>query len=976
MTSSPPFRKQGEEEGERRKASSIRAESRHLSTSTSTCLSNHLSNYLRSVLLLEGSPIESKIMLQLRLLRPSLASLPLLPSLRPHPTVTTTRAASSDSSGGINTDRGEYSKSGGDSEVAAQRSAYDICYRDPADVRTASDREEEANGHYGRQRSHASLTKAEGSTTKKLGRARGCRRARADSWTMEERTSPAIAANSLTIFPFTSFSFSLSLSLLSRISYPVKYLLPLTTSSTASLLPLFWPKTVRAVKVSKNRGEEKDEHAFFSSLPPFYSLSPYSLLLLILLILLLLSLLFINTTDTITTASTMASTLTSTRLGAGSLALGFLGERQKLKRKRSEKEKDRAARVVVPVRALGCVRASLEQAALLSLPLVVHLVGDEDSSVEDSDACVEMAAELGVTLISCRQGEEKETTALAVQVAPSMVLHMDAAVIPAEEDAVYDLPQRKGDHKTTSDQYEYYGPEDAVSVVAVFGHAAASDALKATGVMVVKFWPVEAEEIVKVIPGTVKTVGVLGGQQESLFRQMLPLSLRVSLVSLTARTLAEFTGTLAEQQTEDKEEKIVVEEEQQEVENKVTVEDITKGLLFKEALGAKTTLPKLPVKTYAVTVKENRRLTPTHYHRHIFHLELDLGDSGLTYEIGEALGVHPENSREEVEEFAAAYPLDLDEIVSYQTEEGRQAQTVYQALRRLDLWGRPPKKFYLDLSEHATDTKEKERLAYLASPAAKDEFKQRSEVDMLTYADILQEFPSARPAFTTLAAMVGPVKRREYSIASCQRLAPSIVALMVVVVGWKDGRGRARSGHASTYLSRMSPGAPLTVSVKPSVMKLPTDPMAPLIMAGLGTGLAPFRAFVQHRALEKSLGREVGPVLLYIGARHQREEYCYGEEWEAYAASGVITLLSTAFSRDQLHKVYIQDRMRQTLPQIADAYLAKHGSFYLCGPTWPVPDVTAVLEEAVASLSVDTKIDTRAEMDRLKDQHRFVLEVY
>ncbi|EZF72986.1 hypothetical protein H105_05237 [Trichophyton soudanense CBS 452.61] len=673
--------------------------------------------------------------------------------------------------------------------------------------------------------------------------------------------------------------------------------------------------------------------------------------------------------------SAIASTMPSTRLGAGSLALGFLGERQKLKRKRSDKERDRAVRVVVPARALGCVRASLEQAALLSLPLVLHLVGEEDDSVEDSDACVEMAAELGVTLISCREGDESKMTALAVQAAPSMVLHKNASKIPAEEDAVYDLPQTKGGDIEISDKYEYHGPTDAVSVVVVFGHAAASDALRTTGLLVVKTWPAGADEMAKVLPETVKTVGILGGQQESLFRQMLPLGLRVTLVSLTSRALGEFTGSEVEQQKTAEKEKIDIDEEEQE-EDKVTVEDVTKGLLFKEALGTKTTLPKLPAKTYAVTVKENRRLTPSHYHRHIFHLELDLGDSGLTYEIGEALGVHPENSPQEVQEFAATYPLDLDEIVSYRTEEGRQTQTTYQALRRLDLWGRPPKKFYLDLSEHATDPKEKERLAHLASPAGKDEFKQRSDVDMLTYEDILQEFPSARPTFTTLAAMVGPVKRREYSIASCQRLAPSIVALMVVVVGWTDGRGRARSGHASTYLSRLSPGAPLTVSVKPSVMKLPTDPMAPLIMAGLGTGLAPFRAFVQHRALEKSLGKEVGPVLLYIGARHQREEYCYGEEWEAYAASGVITLLSTAFSRDQLHKVYIQDRMRQTLPQIADAYLAKHGSFYLCGPTWPVPDVTAVLEEAVASLSTDTKIDTRAEMDRLKDQHRFVLEVY
>ncbi|KAH3226917.1 sulfite reductase [NADPH] flavoprotein component [Aspergillus fumigatus] len=149
-------------------------------------------------------------------------------------------------------------------------------------------------------------------------------------------------------------------------------------------------------------------------------------------------------------------------------------------------------------------------------------------------------------------------------------------------------------------------------------------------------------------------------------------------------------------------------------------------------------------------------------------------------------------------------------------------------------------------------------------------------------------------------------------------------------------------------------------------------------MAGLGTGLAPFRAFVQHRALEKAQGKEIGAVLLYMGSRHQREEYCYGEEWEAYQEAGVITLLGRAFSRDQPEKIYIQDRMRETLPEIIQAYIREEGAFYLCGPTWPVPDVTAVLEEAIATEAKNTgkKVDTRKEIEKLKDEERYVLEVY
>jgi len=199
-----------------------------------------------------------------------------------------------------------------------------------------------------------------------------------------------------------------------------------------------------------------------------------------------------------------------------------------------------------------------------------------------------------------------------------------------------------------------------------------------------------------------------------------------------------------------------------------------------------------------------------------------------------------------------------------------------------------------------------------------------------------------------------------------------------VVIGWVDPRGRDRFGQATRYLWKLPVGAPVTVSVKPSVMKLPPKSTQPLIMAGLGTGLAPFRAFVQHRAMEKAQGKEIGAVLLYMGSRHQREEYCYGEEWESYQAAGVITLLGRAFSRDQPQKIYIQDRMRQTMDEITQAYIKEDGAFYLCGPTWPVPDVTAVLEEAFVreGRKIGKKVDGAKEIMRLKEEGRYVLEVY
>ncbi|KAJ5550019.1 Transketolase C-terminal/Pyruvate-ferredoxin oxidoreductase domain II [Penicillium sp. DV-2018c] len=412
-------------------------------------------------------------------------------------------------------------------------------------------------------------------------------------------------------------------------------------------------------------------------------------------------------------------------------------------------------------------------------------------------------------------------------------------------------------------------------------------------------------------------------------------------------------------------------------------ETAARGLAFKEAYGTKTALrPDLGHKTFIVHVKENRRLTPTTYDRNIFHIEFDLGETGLKYDIGEALGIHAQNDPEDIAKFIQFYGLDPDAIVEVPSREDPavlENRTVYQALiQNVDIFGRPPKRFYEALAEFATDEKEKTALLTLGGPDGATEFKRRAEVDTVTFADILLEYPSAHPEFHDIVRIVGPLKRREYSIASCQKVTPTTVALMIVAVNWVDPNGRDRFGLATRYLSRLQAGAPITVSVKSSVMKLPPKSTQPLIMAGLGTGLAPFRAFVQHRALEKAQGKEIGSVLLYMGSRHQREEYCYGEEWEAYQEAGVITLLGAAFSRDQPEKIYIQDRMRQTLPEIIQAYIREEGAFYLCGPTWPVPDVTAVLEEAIATEAKNNgkKVETRKEIEKLKDQERYVLEVY
>jgi len=413
-----------------------------------------------------------------------------------------------------------------------------------------------------------------------------------------------------------------------------------------------------------------------------------------------------------------------------------------------------------------------------------------------------------------------------------------------------------------------------------------------------------------------------------------------------------------------------------------TPQTVAQALSFKEAFKATPALrPDLGMKNFVVKVRERKRLTPEYYDRNVFHIEFDISGTGLTYKIGEALGVHQHNDEKEVSEFIQWYGLDPEAIVEVPSREdpenALEVRTVYQALlQNIDIFGKPGKKFYECLAEFATNVEEKKTLLTLSSPEGGVEFKRRAEVDTVTYADIFREFPSAHPAFYDLSKIVSPLKRREYSIASAQIANPDSVHLLIVAVDWVDTKGRKRMGQATRYLSSLSKGAEVTVSVKPSVMKLPPASTAPLVMAGLGTGLAPFRAFCQYRAWQKEQGLPIGPILLYMGSRHQREEYLYGEEWEAYKTAGIVTLLGTAFSRDQKEKIYIQDRMRQSIDDIVKAFVKEEGSFYLCGPTWPVPDVAQVLVEAIEKDAVErgVKIDARRRLEELKDHERYVLE--
>ncbi|KAJ2082755.1 sulfite reductase [NADPH] flavoprotein component [Coemansia sp. RSA 988] len=402
---------------------------------------------------------------------------------------------------------------------------------------------------------------------------------------------------------------------------------------------------------------------------------------------------------------------------------------------------------------------------------------------------------------------------------------------------------------------------------------------------------------------------------------------------------------------------------------------VAKRVVFSEAYDTK--LAARPgEKTFMVKVSSLRRMTPDTYDRNIIHIEFDTRGTDLTYEIGDALGVYGFNDAEQVRAFCVQYGLDSDQLVTAIRDGQSQTRSVHSWLTHaLDLFGRPSKKFYTALADFATDEKEAEKLRWLTTSEGSAEFKDRV-ADTTTYADLLNEFTSARPSFLYLVDLIAPIKPRHYSIASSAKMHPGSVHLCVVTVEWKSSKGELRMGQCTRFLNSLSIGDEIVVSVKPSVMKLPPLDSQPVIMAGLGTGMAPFRAFIEERAVRKLQGVDVGPMTLYFGSRHRAMEYLYGEEFEAYHADGLLSGLQLAFSRDQKAKVYIQHKMREDAELLASQMLKQDGCFYLCGPTWPTGDVKDAMVNAFTTFGSVKAGDANRVIEELKESERYTLEVY
>ncbi|MFT5824696.1 MAG: sulfite reductase (NADPH) flavoprotein alpha-component [Yoonia sp.] len=345
------------------------------------------------------------------------------------------------------------------------------------------------------------------------------------------------------------------------------------------------------------------------------------------------------------------------------------------------------------------------------------------------------------------------------------------------------------------------------------------------------------------------------------------------------------------------------------------------------------------------------------------HLEFNLEGSGLTYEAGDALAVIPHNALDVVEDILKTTGLDRDAIVTLKDGECT-LETALTSKLDVTAISLPVLNRYYAISQS-------KELDDLLKPENKQQLKDYLYGRELV--DVLHQFPAPDMTPDSLVSIMRKLPPRLYSIASSPKAHPGEVHLTVGVVRY-DAHGRKRKGVCSTYLSdRIEEGEKVDIFVTPNKhFKVPTNPDLPLIMVGPGTGIAPFRAFIEERQATEAKGKN----WLIFGDQHYLTDFLYQTEWQSYLEDGILTKLDVAFSRDQAEKVYVQDRIRENAKELY-AWLEAGASFCVCGDaTRMAHDVDKALHDVIAQeggLSEEAAIDY---VKQLKADKRYLRDVY
>ncbi|NDA09857.1 MAG: sulfite reductase subunit alpha [Verrucomicrobia bacterium] len=310
---------------------------------------------------------------------------------------------------------------------------------------------------------------------------------------------------------------------------------------------------------------------------------------------------------------------------------------------------------------------------------------------------------------------------------------------------------------------------------------------------------------------------------------------------------------------------------------------------------------------FSSRLRENSRLNKSGSSKDTRHIVIELGSAGPTYTCGDSLGVVPRNPDRLVDEFLQKLGLTGD-------------ASLREVLAATVILNRAGKKFVKAVADKASGPARDKLQAICADEKKLDEYVFDRDV-----VDVMNDAPGVKFDPAELPGLLNKIAPRLYSIASSPDHRPGEVHLTVAVVQYTT-HGRPKQGLASGYLADLAAAAAVPVYVQPTRHFHLPAPDRDVIMVGPGTGIAPFRAFLQHRAKHGHTGRN----WLFFGDQHAATDFLYGDEFAAAQKAGTLHKISTAFSRDQAEKIYVQHRMEQEGAELW-RWLEKGAYFYVCG---------------------------------------------
>lgn len=364
-------------------------------------------------------------------------------------------------------------------------------------------------------------------------------------------------------------------------------------------------------------------------------------------------------------------------------------------------------------------------------------------------------------------------------------------------------------------------------------------------------------------------------------------------------------------------------------------------------------------KPFSAELLASQKITGRDSNKDIRHVEIDLADSGLSYQPGDALGVWFSNDVQLVQEIIVGLALDA----ATQVQVKQEPHTLEQALLNLkELTQLSPSL----VQAWAGRSGDAELEAIAADKAAVREFMRSNQL-----ADLVKRWPVSISA-QELVDELRNITPRLYSIASSQAEVDEEVHLTVALVA-DDHLGEMRYGGASKFLADATEGQSVNVYVEPNNhFRLPDNPRVPVIMIGPGTGVAPFRAFLQQREAEGIKGN----AWLFFGNPHFEQDFLYQTEWQQYLKSGVLERLDVAFSRDQADKIYVQHRVHEQ-GQLLWQWLEQGAHLYICGDAERMArDVHQALEDVIREHGGMSEAEATEYLENLRANKRYQKDVY